>query len=259
MRHGRFSCTPNCWPLRALEQDLSAADPALLSFYLAGSLPLDLDLSRNLLSLRSEAERLSSLITYLENHHSQSSSRRTCPRKGRRQRPCSLKPSRIEALTCTSVSLGIKGFTKFNANRKAEAPTAYNPEKYFPGVPHESSTHARRIAPQSIFPGTSAHPPRERRTPAITSSPACARHDDSTIFPGIVGYEDTVVPQIVNAILSRHNFILLGLRGQAKSRILRALTTLLIRIRPTLPAARFVTIPTLHLPPLPRRGRAPRR
>src|SRR6195256_5448593 len=49
----------------------------------------------------------------------------------------------------------------------------------------------------------------------------------SAIFPGIVGYDDTVVPQIVNAILSRHNFILLGLRGQAKSRILRALTALL--------------------------------
>jgi len=48
-----------------------------------------------------------------------------------------------------------------------------------------------------------------------------------TIFPGIVGYEDTVVPQIINAVLSRHNFILLGLRGQAKSRILRALTALL--------------------------------
>ena len=47
------------------------------------------------------------------------------------------------------------------------------------------------------------------------------------IFPGIIGYDDTVVPQIINAILSRHNFILLGLRGQAKSRILRALTTLL--------------------------------
>jgi magnesium chelatase subunit I len=47
------------------------------------------------------------------------------------------------------------------------------------------------------------------------------------IFPGIVGYDDTVVPQIVNAILSRHNFILLGLRGQAKSRILRALAALL--------------------------------
>ncbi|HEY1743919.1 MAG TPA: magnesium chelatase, partial [Granulicella sp.] len=47
------------------------------------------------------------------------------------------------------------------------------------------------------------------------------------LFPGIVGYEDTVVPQIVNAVLSKHNFILLGLRGQAKSRILRALTALL--------------------------------
>ncbi len=47
------------------------------------------------------------------------------------------------------------------------------------------------------------------------------------LFPGIVGYDDTVVPQIVNAVLSKHNFILLGLRGQAKSRILRALTTLL--------------------------------
>jgi magnesium chelatase subunit I len=48
-----------------------------------------------------------------------------------------------------------------------------------------------------------------------------------TIFPGIIGYEDTVVPQLVNAVLSRHNFILLGLRGQAKSRILRSLTALL--------------------------------
>jgi len=47
------------------------------------------------------------------------------------------------------------------------------------------------------------------------------------VLPGIVGYDDTVLPQLVNAILSRHNFILLGLRGQAKSRILRALTGLL--------------------------------
>src|ERR1700736_5358609 len=47
------------------------------------------------------------------------------------------------------------------------------------------------------------------------------------LFPGIHGYEDTVVPQIVNALLSRHNFILLGLRGQAKSRILRGLVQLL--------------------------------
>ncbi|MFL5535315.1 MAG: magnesium chelatase [Gemmatimonadales bacterium] len=47
------------------------------------------------------------------------------------------------------------------------------------------------------------------------------------LFPGIVGYEDTILPQIINALLARHHFILLGLRGQAKSRILRDLTTLL--------------------------------
>ena len=58
------------------------------------------------------------------------------------------------------------------------------------------------------------------------------RDGGENVFPGIVGYEDTVIPQIVNAILSRHNFILLGLRGQAKSRILRALTTLLDEATP---------------------------
>jgi magnesium chelatase subunit I len=47
------------------------------------------------------------------------------------------------------------------------------------------------------------------------------------LFPGIVGYEETVIPQIVNAVLAKHNIILLGLRGQAKSRIIRQLTDLL--------------------------------
>jgi len=47
------------------------------------------------------------------------------------------------------------------------------------------------------------------------------------LFQGIVGYDDTVIPQLVNALLSQHNFILLGLRGQAKTRLLRALVTLL--------------------------------
>src|SRR5437868_13041620 len=47
------------------------------------------------------------------------------------------------------------------------------------------------------------------------------------LFSGIVGYDETVVPQLVNALLSRHNLILLGLRGQAKSRIIRQLTDLL--------------------------------
>jgi magnesium chelatase subunit I len=51
--------------------------------------------------------------------------------------------------------------------------------------------------------------------------------DGGTLFPGIIGYDETVVPQVVNAILSRHHFILLGLRGQAKTRLLRGLTALL--------------------------------
>ena len=55
----------------------------------------------------------------------------------------------------------------------------------------------------------------------------CRLKENRPIFPGIVGYEGSVTPQIVNAVLSRHNFILLGLRGQAKTRILRQLTELL--------------------------------
>ncbi len=55
----------------------------------------------------------------------------------------------------------------------------------------------------------------------------CGLSEGGTLFPGIHGYEDTVIPQIVNAILARHNFILLGLRGQAKSRILRGLVQFL--------------------------------
>src|SRR5437762_9571063 len=55
------------------------------------------------------------------------------------------------------------------------------------------------------------------------------------LFPGIIGYDETVIPQLVNAILSRHNFILLGLRGQAKSRILRGLVDLLDEQIPVVP------------------------
>jgi magnesium chelatase subunit I len=56
-----------------------------------------------------------------------------------------------------------------------------------------------------------------------------------TLFPGIIGYDETVIPQLVNAVLSRHNFILLGLRGQAKSRILRGMVDLLDETIPIVP------------------------
>jgi len=54
------------------------------------------------------------------------------------------------------------------------------------------------------------------------------------LFPGILGYERTVIPAIVNAVLARHDFILLGLRGQAKTRLLRALTSQLDEAIPIL-------------------------
>ena len=53
-------------------------------------------------------------------------------------------------------------------------------------------------------------------------------------FPGIHGYERTVIPAIHNAILSKHDVILLGLRGQAKTRLLRSLTSLLDEHIPTI-------------------------
>jgi magnesium chelatase subunit I len=62
----------------------------------------------------------------------------------------------------------------------------------------------------------------------------CQLDRGGKLFEGIVGFDDTVIPQITNAVLSRHNFILLGLRGQAKTRILRSLVSLLDEELPTL-------------------------
>ena len=56
-------------------------------------------------------------------------------------------------------------------------------------------------------------------------------------WPGILGFEKTVIPQVENAILSRHDFILLGLRGQAKTRVLRMLVTFLDEEIPALEAS----------------------
>ncbi|MCC6862701.1 MAG: magnesium chelatase [Bryobacterales bacterium] len=61
----------------------------------------------------------------------------------------------------------------------------------------------------------------------LRSNLICRLQKGEELFPGILGFEDSVIPQVVNAVLSRHNFILLGLRGQAKTRLIRMLTTLL--------------------------------
>src|ERR687888_786571 len=82
-----------------------------------------------------------------------------------------------------------------------------------------------------------ASPARRERTvkDEMRENLICLLENGSPLFPGIVGYEETVLPQLVNAILSRHNFILLGLRGQAKSRILRGLVDLLDERIPVVP------------------------
>ena len=77
--------------------------------------------------------------------------------------------------------------------------------------------------------------PRRSVRDEIRDNLICRLRTKDPVFPGIIGFDETVVPQIVNAVLSRHNFILLGLRGQAKSRILRALTDLLDPVIPAIP------------------------
>jgi magnesium chelatase subunit I len=74
-----------------------------------------------------------------------------------------------------------------------------------------------------------ADPPLRGRTvrDEIRANLLARLESGEELFPGIVGYEDTILPQLVNALLARHHFILLGLRGQAKSRILRQLVELL--------------------------------
>src|SRR3974377_1555820 len=72
----------------------------------------------------------------------------------------------------------------------------------------------------------------------------CKLQRGEPLFPGVLGFEDTVVPQVVNAILSRHNFILLGLRGQAKTRLIRALGTLLDEYTPYIAGCEIRTKPS---------------
>jgi magnesium chelatase subunit I len=61
----------------------------------------------------------------------------------------------------------------------------------------------------------------------LRSNLICRLQRKEPLFPGIIGYEETVAPQVINAVLSRHNFILLGLRGQAKTKLIRLLVNLL--------------------------------
>jgi magnesium chelatase subunit I len=90
------------------------------------------------------------------------------------------------------------------------------------GVPKPKTVGELRSIPDFDARGASLSVKNEIRRNLL-----CAIQKNQPLFPGVHGYEDTVIPQIVNALLSKHNFILLGLRGQAKSRILRGLVSLL--------------------------------
>ena len=92
-------------------------------------------------------------------------------------------------------------------------------------MPHSDLPHTLAALRASRF-ADQLHPDRPLKEELRTNL-LCKLDRGETLFPGVMGYEDTVVPQVVNAILSRHNFILLGLRGQAKTRLARMLTRLL--------------------------------
>src|SRR5256886_10284044 len=81
----------------------------------------------------------------------------------------------------------------------------------------------------------------------IRDNLVCKLRAGGQLFPGIIGYDETVIPQLVNAVLSRHNFILLGLRGQAKSRILRGMVGLLDERIPVMPGCEIHDDPVAPL------------
>ena len=77
---------------------------------------------------------------------------------------------------------------------------------------------------------------------------------EEIVFPGIIGFEESVIPQLENAILAGQDFILLGERGQAKSRLIRGMIGLLDEFIPKIAAAKSTTTPIIHLPVLPQPG-----
>src|SRR5438874_11458340 len=113
---------------------------------------------------------------------------------------------------------------------------------YFPNPPHRAY-HRTPIG--EIFHMTHPRPATVGQLKEIGYRPSSVKDElrrnvirklkaGEELFPGIVGYRETVVPQIVNGILSKHDLLFLGLRGQAKTRILRLLPTLLDEWMPVL-------------------------
>ncbi len=149
-----------------------------LSFHLAQELPVDLDFKQALLEMKSEAERIETLTEYyratipkIENDHARAA---TC----QRQRTCAL---------ILSLALAYESHVNYFQRPFMNLPRTL-------GELRKSSFSEQRL--------------RTRRVKDELRENLIARlRSGETIFPGIIGYEDTVVPQLVNAVLSRHNFI----------------------------------------------------
>jgi magnesium chelatase subunit I len=69
--------------------------------------------------------------------------------------------------------------------------------------------------------------------------------EDEDTWPGILGFEDTVLPQLERALIAGHDVVLLGERGQGKTRLLRALVGLLDEWTPVIAGAELGERPTL--------------
>ena len=78
------------------------------------------------------------------------------------------------------------------------------------------------------------------------------------LLPGIIGYDETVIPEIENAVLAGHHIVFLGERGQAKSRVIRGLTALLDDYVPTIRDSEIPENPLVPISPQARRLAAER-
>lgn len=99
----------------------------------------------------------------------------------------------------------------------------------------DATTPAPEIATRGAL-RDAGYRPRSVRD-EIRANLIAALRDRREVFPGLLGYERSVIPQVYDALLSRHDFILLGLRGQAKTRLVRALPALLDEWMPVVAGA----------------------
>ncbi len=196
----------------------------LLSYRLAAELPIELSKKQELLELRDESQRravlIKALIEWLPRQERVDRTRVKAAGNGHAPH---LKISRDRRVTPPLIESSIL-YTAFLNFRDVSRLKGHA----FPGLMTSAqATGTTATTLGQLRRNFDAHKATRSVKEEIRDNLLCALEQKKVLFTGIHGYEETVLPQIVNAILAKHNFILLGLRGQAKSRILRGLTDLL--------------------------------